>query len=178
MTQADAIADWAARRRATGEFPDRPIPRAAADGAAVQLRPVDSDTVREICALEVAPAQRGYVAPNAVSLAEASFEPSAWPRAIYADDVPVGFALLSIEPAEARYGLWRLMIAEEFQGRGYGARAIALLADHVRTLPGATHLVTSWVPTPEGPEPFYLGLGFEPTGEIDDGERVGRLAVR
>jgi len=178
VTHPDAIADWAARRRAAGEFPDRPMPRTAAEGAAVELRGLDADTVREICALQVAPGQRGYVAPNAVSLAEASFSRNAWPRAIYADDVPVGFAMLSIDKGGASYVLWRLMIAEGFQGRGYGARAIALLADHVRPLPGATHLLTSWVPAPEGPEPFYLGLGFEPTGEIDAGERVGRLALR
>ena len=54
---------------------------------------------------------------------------------------------------------------------------MALLADHVRNLPGATHLVTSRVPGPGSPEGFYLGLGFEPTGEVDDGEVVGRLEL-
>ena len=56
-----------------------------------------------------------------------------------------------------------------------GRAAMALLADHDRNLPGATHLVTSRVPGPGSPEGFYLGLGFEPTGEVDDGEVVGRL---
>jgi diamine N-acetyltransferase len=178
VNRGDAIADWAAHRQAAGEFPTRPMPRTAAEGALVELRPVTGKTVREVCALQVAPAQRGFVAPNAVSLAEASFSPRAWPRAIYADDVPVGFAMLSIEPDEPNYFLWRFMIDERFQGRGYGRRAIELLADQVRSLPGATQLVTSWVPGPEGPEAFYLGLGFEPTGEVDDDEVVGRLPLR
>jgi diamine N-acetyltransferase len=55
-----------------------------------------------------------------------------------------------------------------------GRAAMALLADHGRNLPGATHLVTSWVPGPGSPEGFYLGLGFEPSGQVDDGEVVGR----
>ena len=176
MTGSDAIHDWAAARRAAGEVPDRPTPRGVRDGAIVELRPVDAATVREICALQVAPDQRGFVAPNAVSLAEASFAPNAWPRAIYADDVPVGFAMLSIEEGEPVY-LWRLMIAGGFQGRGYGRRAIELLVDHARSLSGTSELVTSWVPGDGGPEAFYLGLGFEPTGEIDDGEVVARLRL-
>ncbi len=143
----------------------------------VELREVTGETVREISALQVAPAQRNFVAPNAVSIAEAMFEPKAWFRAIHADDVPVGFAMLSIDVDAAEYYLWRLMIADGFQGRGYGRAAIRLLVDHVRTQPGATHLITSWVPEPGGPEPFYRGLGFEPTGEVDDGEVVGRLAL-
>jgi diamine N-acetyltransferase len=175
--EAGTIAAWADGRQAAGEFGDRPVPRSVADGARVELREVTGDTVREICALQVAPSQRGFVAPNAVSIAEAHFSPHAWFRAIYADDVPVGFAMLSIDEAEREYYLWRLMVADGHQGRGYGRAAIALLSDHVRTLPGATHLVTSWVPEPGGPEPFYRGLGFEPTGEVDDDEVVGRLAL-
>jgi diamine N-acetyltransferase len=30
----------------------------------------------------------------------------------------------------------------------------------------------SYVPEPGGPGPFYLGLGFEPNGEVDDSEVV------
>lgn len=52
-----------------------------------------------------------------------------------------------------------------------------LITDHVRTLPRATALLTSWVPEDGGPEPFYRVLGFEPTGEVDDGEVVGRLEL-
>lgn len=133
--------------------------------------------MRSICRLLVAPSQRGFVAPNAVSFAEALFEPKAWYRAVYADDVPVGFVMLSLDPDAPEYYLWRFMIAEGYQGRGYGRAALALVAEHVRSLPGGTALVTSWVPGEDGPEGFYRSLGFEPTGEVDDGEVVGRLAL-
>jgi diamine N-acetyltransferase len=175
--ESAGIAAWADARRADGEFPERPEPRSAADGARIELREVTAESVREVCALQVTPDQRRFVAPNAVSLAEASYTPLAWPRAIIADDVPVGFAMLSLDESGHEYYLWRLMIADGFQGRGYGRAAMALLADHVRSLPGATQLVTSWVPGPGSPEGFYLGLGFEPTGEVDDGEIVGRLVL-
>jgi diamine N-acetyltransferase len=41
----------------------------------------------------------------------------------------------------------------------------------------ATELFTSWVLGDGGPEGFYLGLGFEPTGEWDDDEKVARLVL-
>ena len=143
----------------------------------VELREITADTVRAICRLAVAPDQEGFVAPNAVSIAEAHFEPNAWFRAIYADGEPVGFVMLEADQTKQEYFLWRLMIADGFQGRGYGRRALDLVIDHVRTRPGATELKTSWVPGEGGPAEFYRKLGFELTGEMDEGEVVGRLAL-
>jgi len=34
------------------------------------------------------------------------------------------------------------------------------------------------VPGEGGPEPFYLKFGFVPTGEVEEGELVGRLRLR
>jgi diamine N-acetyltransferase len=143
---------------------------------AISLREVTRDTVRAICRLEVAASQRGFVAPNAVSISEAHFAPEAWFRAIYAADEPVGFVMLSIKPEVPEFYLWRFMIAEPFQRRGYGAAALALAIDHVRGL-GAKDLLTSTVPGDGTPRPFYEGLGFVATGAVDDGEEVLRLEL-
>jgi diamine N-acetyltransferase len=144
----------------------------------VTLREVTSETVRAICALEVAPEQRGFVAPNAVSIAQAHFEPKAWFRAVFAGDELVGFVMLHEDPGEQEYFLWRFMIAAEHQGKGYGGRALDLVVEHVRGLPGATELRTSYVPGEAGPRDFYLRYGFEETGEVDEGEHVVRLELR
>ena len=48
----------------------------------VELREVTAETVRAICRLTVAAGQDQFVAPNAVSIAEAYFHPTAWFRAI------------------------------------------------------------------------------------------------
>jgi diamine N-acetyltransferase len=179
---AEAIATWA---RATGEPEgpalggggEPPAPRSVADCAVVELREVTAETVRAICRLQVAPSQRRFVAPNAVSFAEALFEPKAWYRAVYADGVPAGFAMLYVDVETPEYFLWRFMVADGLQGLGYGRRALELVVDHVRTLPGATELLTSWVPGTGSPEGFYLAFGFEPTGKVDEGEIVARLAL-
>jgi diamine N-acetyltransferase len=56
----------------------------------ISLREVTAETAREIMRLEVNDAQKHFVAPNSVSIAQAYFEPKAWFRAIYADDTPGG----------------------------------------------------------------------------------------
>lgn len=145
--------------------------------ATVTLREITAETVRAICELEVAPEQRGYVAPNAVSIAQGHFEPKAWFRAVYAGDDPVGFAMLSVDVEAREYYLWRFMISSEHQGKGYGRCALDLVVEHVRTLPGAQELVSSFVPGDAGPRGFYLGYGFEETGEVDHGEHVIRLLL-
>lgn len=141
----------------------------------VTLRDIDADTVRDICRLAVAPDQERFVAPNAVSLAQAHFSEDAWFRAIYADDTPVGFVMLEDRPSEPLYFLWRYMIDARYQRMGFGRRAMHLVLEHVRGRPGATCLITSVVPEAGGPQPFYESLGFRLTGDFDDGEAVLRL---
>jgi diamine N-acetyltransferase len=148
---------------------------------AVTLREVTADTVRAICRLEVAPEQKDLVAPNSVSIAQAHFEPAAWFRGIYADDEPVGFAMLydpTRTPApedRATCYLWRFMIAAPYQRRGYGAAALAQLISHARTLDGVQSFALSYVPGACSPRDFYARFGFRESGEMDDGEVVMRL---
>jgi len=142
----------------------------------VSLRPVTKENVRAVCGLGLRPEQRDYVAPNVRSLAEAYVEPLAWPRAIYAGDEPVGFLMVHANDEQREYFLWRLMIAAEHQGKGYGREALALLADELRAR-GATELTSSYEPGDHSPRGFYLGLGFEETGKVYEGEVVIRLQL-
>ena len=141
----------------------------------VTLREITKETLLPVLRLKVAPSQEGFVANNAVSIAQAHFYPEvAWFRAVYAGEMPVGFVMLEDDPAKPRYYLWRFMIAEEHQGKGYGRRALELVCEHVRTRPGAAELLLSCVPGDGSPGPFYERLGFTYTGEEEDGELVMR----
>jgi diamine N-acetyltransferase len=141
----------------------------------VELREITAETVRAICELEVAVDQRSFVAPNAVSIAEAHFEPLHWMRAIYADEQPVGFVLTWDSPAEG-YFLWRFMVAEGQQRRGIGRRAMQQVLEHWREL-GVTEAKTSVVPGNTGATRLYESLGFRLTGEEEHGERVMSLRL-
>jgi diamine N-acetyltransferase len=145
----------------------------------VTLREITEQTVWGICMLSdtLTEPQKYYVAPNAISLAQAHFSAYAWFRAIYAGPAPVGFLMLYDNPEEPEYFLWRLMIAEPYHGRGYGRQAVERLVEYVKTRPGAKELLVSYHKGAKSPEGFYLKLGFEPTGDVIEGEFVARLLL-
>jgi diamine N-acetyltransferase len=141
----------------------------------VTLREITKENWRDIVRLKVAPHQEQFVTSNATSIAEAHFNPEiAWFRAIYALDVPVGFLMLEDNAVQQEYFLWRFMIDEQYQGRGYGRKALELFFAQVKTRPGAYAVETSCVPAKGGPGPFYEKMGFVYTGKEEDGELVMR----
>ena len=147
---------------------------------AVELTEITADNVGDVYDLAVGPGQGEFVASNPWSLAQAYAERDiAWPRAVVADGTVVGFNMLQFDPDDddgRPFQLWRLMIAVEHQGKRYGRAAVYLCVEECRRR-NATELFTSWVLGDGGPEDFYLGLGFEPTGEWDDDEKVARLVL-
>ena len=147
----------------------------------VTLREITSGNLNAILALSVHDSQKHLVASNERSLAQAHFEESAWFRAVYADDEPVGFVMLHdetlrAEPREPGYlFLWRMMIDQRFQGMGFGERAMQLLIAHARTRPHVKRFLTSWHHGEGSAEGFYLKLGFIPTAVNDEGEMQAYL---
>lgn len=73
--------------------------------------------------------------------------------------------------------MWRLMVGAGHQGKGYGREILDLVADYVRSLPGARYLYSSYVPGDAGPAGFYDRYGFEKTGRVEGGELEIRLAL-
>jgi diamine N-acetyltransferase len=144
----------------------------------VSLREITEDNRAAVEALAVTEEQSRYVASVAESLVEAAQLPDAkpWYRAVYADDEPVGFVMISdgitVDNPEyvGPYYLWRLLVDHRFQGRGYGTATLDLVVEHVRKRPDARVLLVSHVVGPTSPLTFYQQYGFRLTGEVHDGE--------
>ncbi|NET37363.1 MAG: GNAT family N-acetyltransferase [Cyanothece sp. SIO1E1] len=149
----------------------------------VTLREITADTVRSITDLAVRDDQQGFVASNAVSLAQALFQQEAWYRAIYYGDLPAGFVMLydetlrPVPPAQPEVFLWRFMVDANFQGQGIGKAALGLVIAHVRSKGVFASIATSYVPAPGSPEGFYLSQGFHHTGKMEDDEVVLELLL-
>jgi diamine N-acetyltransferase len=145
----------------------------------VSLQTITADTVWGICQLSdtLTEPRKNFVATNAVSLAQAHFNKHAWFRAVYAGKAPVGFMMMVDDAETPEYFLWRFMIAEPYQGRGYGSQAIRRLAEYVRTRPNATELLVSCGEGVGSPKLFYLKQGFVPTGAVIDEETMLRMAL-
>jgi GNAT superfamily N-acetyltransferase len=138
-----------------------------------------------VLALRVAAGQEKFVSSVRDSLREAAEYPQAhpWYRAVYVAGEPVGFVMLSWnvtpQPPEiiGPWFLWKLLIDERHQGRGYGAEIVRQIARLVGNN-GGTELLTSYVPGDGGPAGFYERLGFVPTSELDPhGEVIARLTL-
>jgi diamine N-acetyltransferase len=149
----------------------------------VTLREITEETVIAVVKLSVAESQRGFVAPNAVSLAEALFSRAAWYRAIYAGEDLAGFVMLHDESRldrvrpDPEVGVWRFMVDERYQRKGIGREAMRQVIAHVRAKGLFRSLWVSYVPGPGCPEPFYRSLGFRPTGRMDGDEVVLELPL-
>ena len=150
----------------------------------VTLREITRETVVAIVKLSVAEEQKKFVAPNAVSLAQALFAPEAWYRAIYQGEEPVGFVMLADEslldpaPDAPKVGVWRFMVDTRHQRRGVGRAALQLVIDHVRAKGVFDTLELSFVAGEGSPEALYESLGFRRTGQVDGGEHVMELRLR
>ncbi len=143
----------------------------------VHFARVTAKNVRDVCKLSdtLTPGQKKMVAPNAYSIAQGHCSENAWFRAIYAGDVPIGFVMLHTG-SDYDDGIdcpgvfmWRFMIAQPYQGKGYGRKAIEFLSAHLRAQ-GVTELYTSCGVGEESPEGFYRRLGFVATGGMYDDE--------
>jgi diamine N-acetyltransferase len=158
--------------------------------AGVELRDIVTDEDRSAAlALRVAPAQEQFVANVAESILDAERYPEALARywAVHDGDQIVGFTMISDGIAEdvlaadptlvGPYFLWRLLIDERFQRRGFGTATLDAVVDYVRSQ-GGTELLTSYTAGEGSPGPFYERYGFVPTDRIVEGERVLRLDLR
>jgi diamine N-acetyltransferase len=149
----------------------------------VILREITDENRAAVAALRVAPGQEQFVASVEKSFVDAAETPEGnpWYRAVYVGDEPVGFVMLSwnVAPRPGILGpwfLWRLLIDERYQRRGYGRATLRLIVDLIRA-EGATELLTSYQPGDGEPWPFYETFGFVQTGEVEEGENLIRLAL-
>ncbi len=150
----------------------------------ISLRPIDDSNRAAVEALDVAPEQQRFVSNAADSIREAAGEPAGralyW--AIYADETPVGFVMISDEVDGPDYFpqyLWKLFIDERYQGRGYGAATLDLIAEYFRRRPEVEVMRTSAGQGAGSPIGFYEHYGFKRTGEIVfDDEVLLQLELR
>ncbi len=150
----------------------------------VSLRPISESNREVVEALRVSPGQEQFVSSVADSLLEAAEEPDGralyW--AIYADETPVGFVMISDEVGSPDYFpqyLWKLFIDQRYQGRGYGTATLDLIVEYFRRRREVEVMRTSAGQGKGSPIGFYERYGFERTGDIVfDNEVLLQLELR
>lgn len=144
----------------------------------VSLREIDQNNFRQCIKLKIAAGQEEFVASNVGSIAESKVYPHLVPQAVYKDETLVGFAMYGRDPADQTYWIVRLMIDEQFQGKGYGKSTTLALIEKIKNLPDAREIFLSFVPANTSAEKLYASVGFERTDRIEHNEIVMRLALK
>jgi diamine N-acetyltransferase len=144
--------------------------------ATVHLKEINQDNWQQAIGLDVTPDQKHFVAPNLYSIAEAIFNPTFVPLAIYDEtETMVGFLMHGTNPDNDELWIIRLMVDQQYQGRGYGRAAMEEIIRQLRDRSDRQEIFTSYEPDNHVAAKLYRSLGFEDTGRVENGELVVRL---
>ena len=146
-----------------------------------RLEELSASNIVAANSLTLRPGQEQFVTPTSYAIADAYVNPlTSWPRVVLNEDQVVGFVRGNFDPEaqqeEFRSCLWRINVAADAQGAGVGKFAVWALAEEARSR-GFHRLTVIWEPGEEGPEEFFLRIGFVITGETQYGENIGTLEI-
>ncbi len=145
--------------------------------AKISLQEITEDSLSDLLSLEVADDQKHLITNNAKSIAQAHFSRYSWMRAIYADNTPVGFVLLFLDPDTPHYEIWRFMIDKDFQRKGYGRQAMEGIIQFLNELPDCKEVYLCYVPEKKNASCFFNSLGFVDTGAFHGNEKEMKLEL-
>jgi len=153
-----------------------------------EVRPVTKENWKELIDLKVRDDQKHFVASNLYSIAESQFGEDIpgeghwdmFPYGIYAENVPVGFLMISYNFVNDRFQgfIYRLMVDERFQGKGYGKFGMHWILEKYRADERVKAVAISYEPDNEAARKLYASLGFVETGEMVDEEVLAVLNLR
>ena len=159
----------------------------------LRLEKITGTNVWEILELKVAKEQENFVASNDISIIEAytaiTGNGYAYSFGIYYNDTAVGFLMIGFDKddywddapqiASNNYNLWRFMIDEKYQNKGYGKEALRLALDFIKSFPcgQAEYCWLSYEPENKTARHLYHSFGFVETGDMDGEEVIAVLKL-
>ena len=157
----------------------------------ITLQPITSNNMLECTGLRPSAEQqeRGFVADNVFSLAQAYVEPWWTPLAVYVDETMVGFVMYGRWPESGLSEMWgnkpkpgidyilRMMVDSRYQGQGYGKAALTALIERIKAQPGCRAIELDYDRINVAAARLYTGCGFQPLEENEDGEILVHLEV-
>ena len=143
----------------------------------LHLEKINRKNIWEILKLKVSKSQKNFVASNDLSIIEAYLTITSkgvvFPFGIYDGDRPVGFLMIGYDVdetwenvpniAKENYTLWRLMIDETYQQKGFGKEA--------------EYCWLSYEPENKIAKELYHSFGFVENGDMDGDEVIAILKL-
>jgi len=149
--------------------------------AELRLEELSAKTIVAANQLTLRRGQEQFVTPPTYAIADSFVNPvTSWPRVVLDGDSVVGFIRGNFDPEavqdEFRSCVWRVTVAADRQGTGIGKFAVLALAAEAK-MRGFHRITAIWEPGEEGPEKFFLSVGFTVVGQTQYGENLGALEL-
>jgi diamine N-acetyltransferase len=148
-----------------------------------ELRMVElsAATIVAVNNLSLKPGQEQFLAPVSYGIAATVINPqTSWQRVVLDGDQVVGFVSANFDseaPEEHfRSVLWRINVDADDQGKGVGRFAVEQLVEEARSR-GVDHVNVIYEAGEDGPEAFFLRVGFTPVGETEYSEVIAEIRV-
>jgi len=143
------------------------------------IKPVARKDIRALYHVQVKPDQEQFVAPNGLTMAQTPWEPGSEVFGIWEGEIAVGLLAIIdfshpdavLEEGEDRDSLyvWRLLIDEDHQRKGYGTAALNFAKQMMRDR-GLNSISLGVMDKPGSAVPVYEREGFVRTGIFINGE--------
>lgn len=142
----------------------------------ISLQPVTRENLDAVLALKVKDSQKGFVSATAESLAQAYvYSRTAYPFAVADGGETVGFIMMGYYEEKQYYTLWKLLIDEKYQRRGYGRKALELGTAFLKERFGVKEIYTGVTPGNAAAKALYRSAGFRETGLVENNMEEMRL---
>lgn len=145
----------------------------------IKLDEITADNLEVVLKLKGSKEQENFVSTTAYSLAQAYvYRENAYPFAIYADDTLVGFIMFGFYELRNQYTLWKFLIDEKYQNKGYGKMALALGIEYMKKQYDIKEMYTGVAIDNDVAERLYHSVGFQLTGLIENGMKELRYVCK
>ncbi|PWW31798.1 diamine N-acetyltransferase [Cytobacillus oceanisediminis] len=138
----------------------------------IRFKEITYQNWEECIGLQVADHQKGFIASNLYSIAEVQFLPGFKAMGIYYTDVMIGFIMFGLDPDDGNYWIYRFMIDEKFQRKGYGKQALIQAAAMISNNPGCQEIYVGYHQDNIAADRLYKSTGFTDKGIAPWGERL------
>ena len=146
----------------------------------IYLKDIDENNLLECALLTTNKEGKNYifeefVASNTFSIAQSKVQKGWTVKAIYDEDLMIGFTMYGYCYEYDFYEICRFMIDHKYQGKGYGRRALVKIIEEMKENEECKDIYISFDPKNNIARSLYESLGFKDTGKVLEEELLFKL---
>lgn len=146
----------------------------------IYLKDIDENNLEECTLLTTNKDGKHYVfeefvASNTFSIAQSKVQKGWIVKAIYDDDLMIGFSMYGYCYEYDFYEICRFMIDYKYQGKGYGRRSLIKIIEEMKKNEECKDIYISFAPKNNIARSLYESLGFKDTGKTLEDELLFKL---